>query len=44
MYSLYKKTIALLICFLVLAIPKANAALYGDIRTVVSASLVKRIT
>jgi hypothetical protein len=31
MYSLYKKTIALLICFLVLAIPKANAALYEDI-------------
>ncbi|MGM0837913.1 MAG: hypothetical protein ACQEV7_17375 [Bacillota bacterium] len=31
MYSLYKKTIALLFCFLVLAIPQANAALYEDI-------------
>lgn len=31
MYSLYKKTIAFLICLLVLAIPLANAALYEDI-------------
>lgn len=31
MYSLSKKTIALLICLLVLAIPQANAALYEDI-------------
>ncbi|WP_417897654.1 hypothetical protein ABN702_15345 [Bacillus haimaensis] len=31
MYSLYKKTIALFICFLVIAISQANAALYEDI-------------